>query len=353
MIADSPSQKQNERQKGCHIGGGSFFGPHFSMTDKPPKIRPATDQAVAEAATLIGAGALVAFPTETVYGLGADATSDMAVAAVFAAKGRPDFNPLIVHFAETQAASRVVVFDQRARALARAFWPGALTLVVPRRPGNRISLLASSGLDTLAVRVPDHPVGRALLEAAGRPIAAPSANRSGTVSPTTAGHVAASLGGRVALILDGGPCRVGIESTVVDLTGGEPVVLRPGGITTEAIEAEIGALATPVTRAGPARSPGIIGRHYAPQTPLRLDARRPRPGEALLAFGSDVPTETAGEVLNLSTAGDVEEAAANLFSMMRALDTARATAIAVMAVPETGLGRAINDRLRRAATQLD
>ena len=323
------------------------------MTDMPPKIRPATDQAVAEAATLIGAGALVAFPTETVYGLGADATSDMAVAAVFAAKGRPDFNPLIVHFAETQAASRVVVFDQRARALARAFWPGALTLVVPRRPGNRISLLASSGLDTLAVRVPDHPVGRALLEAAGRPIAAPSANRSGTVSPTTAGHVAASLGDRVALILDGGPCRVGIESTVIDLTGAEPVVLRPGGIATEAIEAEIGALAAPETGAGPARSPGMIGRHYAPRTPLRLDAQTPRPGEALLAFGPDAPTQTPGEVLNLSTTGDVEEAAANLFSMMRALDDAQATVIAVMTVPEAGLGRAINDRLRRAATPPD
>ena len=289
--------------------------------------------------------------------MGVDATSDSAVAAVFAAKDRPNFNPLIVHFAETQAASRVVVFDQRARALARAFWPGALTLVLPRRPGNPISLLASSGLDTLAVRVPDHPVGRALLEAAGRPIAAPSANRSGAVSPTIAGHVAASLGGRVALILDGGPCRVGIESTVIDLTGAVPVVLRPGGIAAEAIEAEIGALATDKmaaeTGAGPARSPGMIGRHYAPRTPLRLDARRPRPGEALLAFGPDAPTQGPGEILNLSATGDVEEAAANLFAMMRALDEARATAIAVMAVPETGLGRAINDRLRRAATPPD
>ncbi len=327
------------------------------MTDRPPQIRPATDQTIAEAAALIGAGALVAFPTETVYGLGADATTDGAVAAVFAAKDRPDFNPLIVHFTDAEAVSRMVVFDQRARALARAFWPGALTLVLPRRPGNPISLLASSGLDTLAVRVPDHPVGRALLEAAGRPIAAPSANRSGAVSPTTAGHVAASLGGRVGLILDGGPCRVGIESTVIDLTGAQPIVLRPGGIASEAIEAEIGALATNETgartQAGPARSPGMIGRHYAPRTPLRLDAQTPRPGEALLAFGPDAPTEGPGQVLNLSAAGDVEEAAANLFAMMRALDTAGATAIAVMAVPETGLGRAINDRLRRAATPPD
>ena len=319
------------------------------MTDWPPQIRPATDQAVAEAAALLGAGGLVAFPTETVYGLGADATSDGAVAAVFAAKERPDFNPLIVHFADTQAASRTVVFDHRAGALARAFWPGALTLVLPRKPRNPISLLASSGLDTLAVRVPDHPVGRALLKAAGCPIAAPSANRSGTVSPTTAGHVAASLGGRVGLILDGGPCRVGIESTVIDLTAAAPVVLRPGGIATEAIEAEIGALAHAETGAGPARSPGMIGRHYAPRTPLRLGARRPRPGEALLAFGPGAPTQGPGEVLNLSPTGDVEEAAANLFAMIRALDAADATAIAVMAVPETGLGRAINDRLRRAA----
>ena len=320
------------------------------MTDQPLRIRPATDQAVAEAAVLIGAGGLVAFPTETVYGLGADATSDTAIAAVFAAKNRPDFNPLIVHFSNTQAASRSVVFDQRARTLADAFWPGALTLVLPRRPSNSISLLASSGLDTLAVRVPDHPVGRALLEAAGRPIAAPSANRSGTVSPTTADHVAASLGSRVGLILDGGPCRVGIESTVVDLTGAEPVLLRPGGIAAEAIEAEIGALAPAATRPGPARSPGMIGRHYAPRTPLRLDVRTSRPGEVLLAFGPDAPTEAPGEVLNLSATGDVEEAAANLFAMMRALDEARATAIAVMTVPEIGLGRAINDRLRRAAT---
>ncbi len=327
--------------------------PRFPMSDRVTQIHPATDQAVAEAAAVIGAGGLVAFPTETVYGLGADATSDSAVAAVFAAKDRPDFNPLIVHFADTQAVARTVIFDQRAHALARAFWPGALTLVLPRSPDNPISLLTSSGLDTLAVRVPDHPVGRALLEIAGCPIAAPSANRSGTVSPTTAGHVAASLGGRVALILDGGPCRVGIESTVIDLSAAEPVLLRSGGIAAEAIEAEIGPLAQPESEAGPARSPGMIGCHYAPRTPLRLDARNPRLGEVLLAFGPDAPTLAPGEVLNLSATGDVDEAAANLFAMMHVLDAASATAIAVMAVPEIGLGRAINDRLRRAATAPD
>ncbi|MDP6786151.1 MAG: L-threonylcarbamoyladenylate synthase [Rhodospirillales bacterium] len=323
------------------------------MTNHPLQIRPATDQAVAEAAALIGAGSLVAFPTETVYGLGADATSDNAVAAVFAAKDRPDFNPLIVHFADAQAVSRTVAFDQRADALARAFWPGALTLVLPRGPDNPISLLASSGLDTLAVRVPDHPMGQALLEAAGCPIAAPSANRSGAVSPTMADHVAASLGDRVTLILDGGPCRVGIESTVIDLTAATPVLLRPGGIAADAIAAKVGPLAAPETVTGPARSPGMIGRHYAPGTPLRLDARGPRPGEALLAFGPDAPTQAPGRILNLSPAGDVVEAAANLFAMMHALDATGATAIAVMAVPETGLGCAINDRLRRAAAAPD
>jgi L-threonylcarbamoyladenylate synthase len=309
-----------------------------------------TDDAITEAAGLLRAGRLVAFPTETVYGLGADATDDGAVAAIFAAKDRPAFNPLIVHFADAGGAARAVAFDERARQLASAFWPGALTLVLPRRRQCAISLLVSAGLDSVAVRVPDHAVARALLDAAGCPIAAPSANRAGRLSPSRAGHVAEELGGAVDLILDGGPCRLGVESTVIDLTGAAPALLRPGGVAAEDIEALVGPLAPPGAgdAGGAPKSPGLAGRHYAPERPLRLDAHEARPGEALLAFGPGAPPHE----LNLSPTGDVAEAAANLFAMLRALDRPQNSGdsggIAVMPIPHSGLGRAINDRLSRA-----
>lgn len=314
------------------------------MTDQTV-VRPAKLEAIAEAGRLLRVGQLVAFPTETVYGVGADATNDHAVAAVFAAKNRPRFNPLIVHVSGVEAAEAIAVFNERAMALARACWPGPLTLVLPRRPDSGLSLLVSAGLDSVAVRAPDHPVAQALLDAAGRPVAAPSANASGRVSPTTATHVAESLGGRIAMILDGGPCRVGLESTVVDLTADTPALLRPGGLPAETIEAIVGPLDPP--GAGPARSPGMQSRHYAPRLPLRLNAASPWPGEALLGFGPAAARAT----LNLSASGNLEEAAANLFAMLRELDKSGRAGLAVSPIPDTGLGRAINDRLRRAAAR--
>lgn len=309
-------------------------------------IHPPAPRTLDEAGRLLAEGALVAFPTETVYGLGADATCDRAVAAVFEAKGRPRFNPLIIHVAEAAAAEALVVVDERARRLVARFWPGPLTLVLPRRPDSPVSLLASAGLDSLAVRLPDHPVARALITAAGRPLAAPSANRSGAVSPTTAAHVAESLGRRVAMILDGGPCRVGVESTVLDLCGDRPRLLRPGGVAAEDLAELLGeAPALPAAPAGAPRSPGMLDSHYAPTAAVRLNACSPRPGEVLLAFGP-APADAA---LNLSPAGDLCEAAANLFAMLRALDRPGVTGIAVAPIPTHGLGLAINDRLRRAA----
>ncbi len=301
-----------------------------------------TESAMKEAVTALAQGSLVAFPTETVYGLGADSTSDAAVARVYEAKGRPVFNPLIAHVPDLADAERLVVFPESARRLARAFWPGPLTLVLKRRDNCPVSLLASAGLDTLAIRVPDHPVAQGLLRAFGRPLVAPSANPSGQLSPTTAADVRETLGDKVAVILDGGPCRVGIESTVVDVSGDRPALLRPGGVTTEAIESILGPLAS--AGEGPLRSPGQLESHYAPALPVRLGAAEARPGEALLAFGP----AASGE-LNLSPSGDLTEAAANLFAHLRALDRAEFSAIAVMPIPERGLGRAINDRLRRAA----
>jgi L-threonylcarbamoyladenylate synthase len=315
------------------------------MTGPRTELITADSDGIARAARLITRGRLVAFPTETVYGLGADAGNDRAVAAVFEAKKRPSFNPLIVHFADIESARRVVAFDARADALAAEFWPGPLTLVLPRRAGGRLSLLVSAGLDTAAVRVPSHPVARALLQAADCPVAAPSANRSGSVSPTTAAHVLESLGGRIDAVLDGGRCAVGIESTVVDLSGAAAGLLRPGGVAHEEIEALIGPLARPETDPRAPRSPGLLERHYAPSARLRLGARTARPGELLLGFGPEAPAEAA----NLSPSGDLREAAANLFAMLRELDREDVAAIAVMPVPETGLGVAINDRLRRAA----
>ncbi|MGB8182242.1 MAG: L-threonylcarbamoyladenylate synthase [Stellaceae bacterium] len=298
------------------------------------------------AASLLRDGALIAFPTETVYGLGADATSDSAVAAIFAAKGRPTFNPLIVHVTDLAAAEKLADFDSRARDLARRFWPGPLTLVLKRSAACPISFLASAGLETVALRAPAHPLAQALLHAAGRPVAAPSANRSGHVSPTTADHVLDELNGRIAAVLDGGPCRVGIESTVIDLSEPTPALLRPGGVTREQLEVVLGRLAD-TGNSGAPRSPGMLERHYAPARPLRLVATTVTPDEALLAFGAPLPGAAA--TVNLSPTRDLTEAAANLFAALRKLDQPRFKAIAVMPIPETGLGAAINDRLRRAA----
>lgn len=313
-------------------------------------VEEASEQAIARAGAMLREGRLVAFPTETVYGLGADATNGKAVAAIFAAKGRPRFNPLIVHVPDLASAERLAVFGDSARALAQAFWPGPLTLVLKRRPQTPLSDLVTAGLDTVAIRVPDHPIARALLAATGRPLAAPSANRSGHVSPTRAGHVEADFGARLAMILDGGPTAFGIESTVLDATGDTIVMLRPGAVIAEVIEATLGIELVRDFEGGQRpQSPGQLASHYAPGAPLRLEATVVEPGEALLAFGPDVPA-TRGPVINLSPSRDLMEAAANLFAALRALDAMRPKAIAVMPIPEDGLGEAINDRLRRAAT---
>jgi len=309
-------------------------------------ISHAGPSAIARTAALLRAGRLVAFPTETVYGLGGDATNDHAVAAIFAAKARPRFNPLIVHVRDLAYAETLAVFTAPAHRAAARFWPGPLTLVLPRHPASGLSLLASAGLDTIAIRVPAHPVAQALLREAGLPIAAPSANRSGRVSATDAAHVAEDLGDDVALILDGGPSPVGLESTVLDLSGKAPALLRPGAVTLEALTELLGPIALPGSALP--KSPGMLASHYAPRLPVRVAATEARPGEALLAFGSDAPPGFA-QVLWLSRSGDLAEAAANLFAMLRRLDQFCFTGIAVMPIPEHGLGRAINDRLRRAA----
>jgi L-threonylcarbamoyladenylate synthase len=310
-------------------------------------VVPALADTIEHAAGLLRSGELIAFPTETVYGLGADATNDAAVAAIFAAKGRPHFNPLITHVPGLAEAEAFARFGARERRVAARFWPGALTLVLRRRSDCKLSLLASAGLDTVAIRAPAHPVAQALLQAVTRPIAAPSANRFGRVSPTEAVHVAAELGGQVALILDSGRTPIGVESTVLDLSGETPVLLRPGGVTFEALSACLGRIAAPGY--GPPRSPGMLASHYAPTLPLRLDASQACPREAFLAFGPDAPPGFA-EVLWLSRSGDLGEAAANLFAMLRQLDRSEFAGIAVAPIPEVGLGRAINDRLRRAGS---
>jgi L-threonylcarbamoyladenylate synthase len=318
--------------------------------------RQATPAAIAEGGEFIAEGKLVAFPTETVYGLGGDATNSRAVAAIFDAKGRPSFNPLICHVASLEAAQKLAEFSPAAIALAKSFWPGPLTLVLPKRADCPVADLATAGLDTIAIRIPDHPVAQALLKAAGKPIAAPSANRSGHVSATRAEHVAADLGEKVDLILDGGPTAHGLESTVLDLsgsahfqTGDAPLLLRPGAVTAEQIEAVTGQLLWRAFDADETPlSPGQLASHYAPKAAVRLDATDVAPGEALLAFGTPVPP-TAGLVINLSESGHLLEAAANLFAALRTLDASGAKTIAVMPIPEHGLGEAINDRLRRAA----
>ncbi|AWD22178.1 L-threonylcarbamoyladenylate synthase [Fuscovulum blasticum] len=309
------------------------------------KTLAATDAGILQAANLLRSGRLVAFPTETVYGLGGDARQDETVARIFAAKGRPRFNPLIVHVPSLAAAERVAVFDARARAVATAFWPGPLTLVLPQRSGAGLSPLVTADLPTVAVRVPAHPVARALLEAFGGPLAAPSANPSGRVSPTRAAHVLAGLSGQIAAVLDGGACVVGVESTILGLDGDSPRLLRPGGLPLEALEAALGQQVTSGGSAAKPNAPGQLASHYAPAAAVRLNAHAAETGEILVGFGP-----VRGD-LTLSAAGDLVEAAAALFHLLREADALAGPGgrIAFAPVPETGLGRAINDRLRRAA----
>lgn len=305
-----------------------------------------TPSALDEAAAALNAGGLVIIPTETVYGLAADAADAKAVAMIFEAKGRPRFNPLIAHVADAAAAARLADFDDQARALADAFWPGPLTLVAPVRPTAAVCDLARAGLETIAVRVPAHPIAVDLLRRFGAPLVAPSANRSGRASPTTFADAVEETGFAARAALDGGPCPVGLESTVVAAIAGRIQLLRPGGVERAAIEAVVGPLADAGDDAG--RSPGRLVLHYAPDAPVRLDADMPRPGEAYLGFG---PGRAGGgpRTWNLSPVGDLREAATNLFAMLRAADRTHPVAIAIAAIPEHGLGEAINDRLRRAA----
>lgn len=302
------------------------------------------------AVTLWREGGLIAMPTETVYGLAADATNGEAIARIYALKSRPQFNPLIVHVADTRAAIRYVEWNDTAELLAEAFWPGPLTLVLKRRARSRISELVSAGGDTLAVRVPAHPVALELLQAFNGAIAAPSANRSGRVSPTTAQHVRDEFGDDAPLIVDGGACAVGLESTVLDISGDAPVLLRAGAVTREMIEAVLNVKVINAQQAsdGALKSPGLLASHYAPSIPVRLNALDVASDEALLAFGPS-PLTGAATTLNLSPRGDLIEAAANLFAYLRALDVPAHRAIAVMPIPTEGIGEAILDRLTRAS----
>lgn len=313
-------------------------------------VQPASEAVIAKAAALLRQGKLVAIPTETVYGLGADATNDNAVASIFAAKGRPQFNPLIVHGASFGAVEKYVEFPAAAIKLTDQFWPGALTLVLPKKADCTLSLLVSAGLDTVAVRVPAASVATAILAKSGIPIAAPSANRSGSISPTTALHVKDSLGDAVDLIVDAGTCDLGLESTIVGFFDAGPVLLRPGAVSTEDIEAVLGH---PLSRQTDAdsnnpQSPGQLLSHYAPRADLRLNVHDVQSHEALLGFGSEMPA-TANLSINLSHSGDLKQAAARLFSALHELDQSGIETIAVMPIPQRGLGEAINDRLRRAA----
>ena len=324
------------------------------MTGDPARrtqLVAASPDTIAKAGAILRGGGLVAMPTETVYGLAADATSDRAVAAIYAAKQRPTFNPLIAHVADLASARREGDFGDAALALAGAFWPGPLTLVVAATRTCRVSLLARAGLDSVALRVPAHPIARALIKAAGVPLAAPSANRSGAVSPTLATHVLADLDGRVAMILDAGPCRVGLESTIVACLDGPPRLLRRGAITREQIEARLGKAISddsPGSEAAPL-APGRQLSHYAPRAQLRLDASRVGADEAALDFGGTLAQCASLRRLDLSPRRDLVEAAANLFAFLRELDATGAATIAVAPVPEDGVGAAILDRLRRAA----
>ena len=319
------------------------------------QILPAGEAAVVAAARALADGGLVAFPTETVYGLGADATNPAAVARIYQAKGRPAFNPLIAHVGDVAAAGKIARLDASATALAEAFWPGPLTLVLPKTQNCAVSHLATAGLDTVAIRIPAHPVARDILRVFGGPVVAPSANLSGHVSPTTAAHVQSDLTGRIDLIVDGGPVAVGIESTVVGCFD-EPMLLRPGGVPRAEIERVLGrTLVQPPADTGTDSAqplaPGMLTSHYAPRARVRLNVQRLEPGEALLAFGLGAISgiDAASTVMNLSECGDLAEAAANLFGHLRALDSQGVPTIAVMSIPNEGLGEAINDRLRRAA----
>jgi L-threonylcarbamoyladenylate synthase len=326
----------------------------MAVDSKMTRLTEAGPEAIAAAAACLRAGGLVAMPTETVYGLAADATLDAAVATIYAAKERPAINPLIAHVLDINAAREHAIFGRESEKLARAFWPGPLTLVLAVASTSRISLFARAGLDTVAIRAPSHETARALIEAAGVPLAAPSANRSGGVSPTTAAHVVSELDGRVDWILDGGPCRHGLESTIVACLAGRPQLLRPGAITREAIES---VLASPIdstsaVQAAP-NAPGQLASHYAPKTALRLGAVSASEDEAALDFGGSLKGGAARTRLDLSPSADLVEAASHLFSHLRALDAAGAARIAVAPIPEHGLGAAINDRLRRAAAPRD
>ena len=336
--------------------------PEPGARGRSASILPAGPDAAVQAGRALREGRLVALPTETVYGLAADATNDAAVARIYEAKGRPSFNPLIAHVPDLAAAQAQGVFNADALALARAFWPGPLTLVVPVAPACRVSLLARAGLDTLALRAPAHPVAQAILRAAGAPVAAPSANRSGRVSPTTAGHVAADLADRIDLIVDGGPCSVGVESTIVAcLEDGAPRLLRPGGVARADIERVLGRELAQGAQAGSVEegrteegqgaqvlAPGMLASHYAPRAPVRLNARSVEPGEAALDFAACL-AQAPGLRLDLSARGDLREAAARLFDCLRRLDAPGVRGIAVAPIPNEGLGEAINDRLARAA----
>ena len=306
-----------------------------------------TADKLVQAARLIRAGGLVAFPTETVYGLGANALDGRAVARIFEAKGRPRFNPLIVHVEGLASARTYGVISGEAERLAEAFWPGSLTLVMRRHEGAGLSDLVSAGLPTVALRVPSHPLALALIAASGVPIAGPSANISGHVSATRPEHVAADFGSKVDFILDGGACQAGLESTIVAVAGGEPTLLRAGAIAAERVEEVLGRKLVRTGAGSGIQAPGMMQSHYAPRAELRLNAEVPREGEAFLGFGPDAPA--AAHSLNLSPSGSLREAAANLFAHLRALDATGINCIAVAPIPAEGLGEAINDRLRRAA----
>jgi len=317
-------------------------------------IKSATSEAIVEAAEILKSGGLVGMPTETVYGLAANALDGQAVAKIFEAKGRPSFNPLIIHVPDIESAKAYVEITEVARLAAHHFWPGPLTLILPRKEGCPVSELASAGLDTLAIRVPSHPAAQELLKTCKLPVAAPSANKSGSLSPTTPAHVHDSLGASVDLILASGSCDVGLESTVLDLSGEKPVILRPGAVTAENLEEALGVSVEHEQGDTDApKSPGMLLKHYAPDIPVRLNAIDVQEGEALLAFGSDkfmVARDFPSDMRrNLSESQDLHEAAANLFAMLKELDQSGANGIAVMAVPENGIGAAINDRLKRAA----
>ena len=318
------------------------------MTRQAERL-PSDTAGLTRAATLLREGRIVAFPTETVYGLGADATNGQAVARIYEAKGRPAFNPLIVHVADAADALSLADLPDPLRRLADAFWPGPLTLVAPARQPSPIAALVTAGLDTVAIRVPEHPLARALLTGFGGPVAAPSANPSGQISPTTADHVLAGLGDKIDAVLDGGPCPVGLESTIIGMDGGAPVLLRPGGLPAEAIATCLGAPIAPVqtTRV---TAPGQLASHYAPNARLRLNADTPAETEAFLAFGA---AQNHPHMRNLSPTGDLRETAANLFNFLHQLDDITQkntlTGIACAPIPTHGLGAAINDRLARAA----